>query len=113
MRMESGFYQAGGESTTLRLIRYVLANAILVLPWLGPPNSLAQSLPFTVASISEYRLDRILVMPKRGLNLAVLASFHAVQNTAVLGNFPRIGGLQVLRVTAGENVNSLIAKYER
>lgn len=41
-----------------------------------------------------------------------MAKFHAVQQAEVVKSFPKMGGLQVLRVPKNETVASLIAKYQ-
>ena len=54
-----------------------------------------------------------MVQPKRGTSHEVLAMFHAAQQGKVLQTFEGIGGLQVVSVPAGEDVPSLIARYQQ
>ena len=60
-----------------------------------------------------YREDRILIMPKAGINQTALASFHLARKGEVLRTFDGIGHLQVLRVPKGETVPGLIAQYQK
>jgi subtilisin family serine protease len=60
-----------------------------------------------------YREDRILIMPKAGINLAALDNFHLARKGEVLRTFDGIGHLQVLHVPQGETVSSLISKYQK
>ena len=60
-----------------------------------------------------YREDRILIMPKTGINQTALANFHLARKGEVLRTFDGIGHLQVLRVPQGETVSSLISQYQK
>ena len=60
-----------------------------------------------------YREDRILIMPKAGINRAALDSFHLARKGKVLQTFDGIGHLQVLSVPKGETVPGLIAQYQK
>ena len=60
-----------------------------------------------------YRLDRILIQPKAGIELTALARFHSLHNNRLLGTFTRMRNLQVLEAAAGETVEDLIAKYQQ
>jgi subtilisin family serine protease len=60
-----------------------------------------------------YRADRILIQPKRDASAAALAGFHSTQQAEVLGTFKGIGGLQIVRVPAGETVPAFIARYQQ
>ena len=62
---------------------------------------------------SAYRADRILIMPKAGIQQAALDNFHRAQNGEVLRTFNGIGHLQVLQVPKGATVPSLIAQYQK
>lgn len=64
------------------------------------------------APVAPHRADRILVMPKTGM-ASTLAGFNSQQQVEMLAEFPGIGGLQTLRVPAGETVPAFIAKYEQ
>ena len=64
-------------------------------------------------TLPKYRADRLLIMPKPGLNLAALVSFHSEQHAEVLAKFEGIGGLQIIRLPTGSSVPSCIAKYEQ
>jgi subtilisin family serine protease len=56
-----------------------------------------------------YRLDRILVKPNPGTDLAPL---HAALHTRVLRTFPAIGNLQVLQLPGDLPVDDAIAAYQ-
>jgi subtilisin family serine protease len=60
-----------------------------------------------------YRADRILIMPKAGINRTALNNFHLARKGEVLRTFDGIGYLQILRVPKGETVPSLIAQYQQ
>src|ERR1039458_5017492 len=62
---------------------------------------------------SAYRADRILIMPKAGINQATLDNFHLARKGEVLRTFEGIGRLQVIRVPAGQTVSGLIAQYQK
>lgn len=60
-----------------------------------------------------YRADRILIMPKAGINRTALDNFHLARKGEVLRTFDGIGHLQVLSVPKGETVPGLIAQYKK
>jgi subtilisin family serine protease len=64
------------------------------------------------AVTGDFRMDQILVQPKKSASAQSLARFHAVQRAEVVKSFPKMGGLQVLRVPKNETVPGLIAKYQ-
>lgn len=111
--MKSGFCQTADGSPILRLVRRAFASALLVLPWLGTLDAPAQSPALDAASAPAYRGDRILVMPKPGVQPNALDRFHANQKAVVLGTFAGIGGLQVLQLPEGELVPGFIVKYQQ
>jgi subtilisin family serine protease len=63
------------------------------------------------ATTPKYRADRILIMPKPGINPTTLVRFHSEHHAEVLGQFAGIGGLQIVRLPAGETVPGCLAKY--
>lgn len=65
------------------------------------------------APLPDYRADQILIMPKAGIGPSALAKLHALRKAEVLRTFEAIGGLQILRLPAGETVPAFIAKYEQ
>jgi subtilisin family serine protease len=68
----------------------------------------------TIAAPSAaYRPDQILVQPKPGVSLDVLARFHGQQGSKLLQNMVSWQGLQVLSVPTGESVAGLVAKYQQ
>ena len=60
-----------------------------------------------------HRNDQILIMPKPGVNLTELNSFHSRQESGVQKTFHGIRGLQVVRLPAGETVENAIARYQQ
>jgi subtilisin family serine protease len=60
-----------------------------------------------------YRPDQILVQPKPGVSLDMIARFHARQKSRLLQSMVCSAGLQILRVPTGETVASLVAKYQQ
>ena len=52
-------------------------------------------------------------MPKPSTDRLALAEFHGAHKAEVLGAFPGVGDIQILRLPAGEQVPSFIAKYEQ
>jgi subtilisin family serine protease len=68
---------------------------------------------FLRAAPAEFRIDQILVQPKKNVSAAAFANFHAVHQAEVLQTFAGIGRLQVLRVPKDETVASLIFKYQQ
>jgi subtilisin family serine protease len=60
-----------------------------------------------------YREDRILIMPKAGINRTALVNFHLARKGVVLRTFEGIGRLQVIRVPAGQTVSGLIVQYQK
>src|SRR5689334_7483144 len=66
---------------------------------------------FSIASASpEHRPDQFLVQLRPGVDLS---AFHASRNCKVLRTFDRIRDLQVVRVSPNQNIDSLIAAYNR
>jgi subtilisin family serine protease len=59
----------------------------------------------------SYRQDRILLKPKPGVSETELSRFHSEQGTELLSTFDSIGGIQVVRVQPGENIQALITRY--
>ncbi len=64
------------------------------------------------AIAGEFRTDQILIQPRKNVSAQAVAKFHADRQVEVVRNFPRVGGVQVLRVPKNESVASLIAKYQ-
>lgn len=62
---------------------------------------------------AEYRADQILLQPKAGGEAAALQAFHSAQGSVVVGSFASLGGLQIVRLPAGETVSGFIAKCEQ
>ena len=67
----------------------------------------------SVAGTAAYREDRILIQRKARVSPSALADFHASHRGEVLRSFEGLGRLQVVRVPAGETVQSLVAKYQQ
>ncbi len=61
---------------------------------------------------AEFRTDQILIQPRKSVSAQAMAKFHADRQAEVVRSFPRMGGVQVLRVPKNESVASLIAKYQ-
>ncbi|MDO8586327.1 MAG: S8 family serine peptidase [Armatimonadota bacterium] len=61
----------------------------------------------------QYRPDRILVKPKRGLALFRLEELHGQHGVRVRRIFARIGNLQVIELPKGAGVLDLIDKYNK
>jgi subtilisin family serine protease len=80
--------------------------AASMVVWLTPSASAQPAQP-------AYRADRILIMPKAGINQAALDNFHRARKDEVLRTFDGIRRLQVLRVPQGETVSNLIAQYQK
>ena len=64
-----------------------------------------------VSTAGDFRTDQILVQPRKDVSAQSLAKFHAARQSQVVKSFPKLGGVQVLRLPEGETVASLIAKY--
>src|SRR5688500_4869926 len=92
-----------------------LAWLLLGCVWLTQSTGVAQTAASSSLSMptAEYRADRILAMPKRGIHPAALANFHAAQGAMVLRAFEGIGGLQVLRLPKGSTIQSFVGRYEQ
>jgi subtilisin family serine protease len=60
----------------------------------------------------EFLEGRILIKPKPGHAKAV-ATLHAKQQALVLGEFPRFGGIQVLKLPPGAGVRQMVEKYQK
>jgi len=56
---------------------------------------------------------RILIQPAHGTSLSVLAEFHTVQGCRVRSTFPGFGNLQILEVTSGGPVESIVTEYKK
>ena len=56
-----------------------------------------------------YREDQILVKPRLAVELGAL---HRQERTEVIKSFPRIGGLQVVRLPAGLSVEEATRRFE-
>jgi len=95
------------------IVRAVLAFlcCLILVRFVAPGQT--TSTTSIAATLPKYRADRLLILPKPGLNLAALASFHSEQQAEVLAKFEGIGGLQVIRLPTGSVVPSCIAKYEQ
>src|SRR5262245_51960128 len=85
------------------------ASLVSFFQGIAPISGNAQN----AASPPAYRSDRILVRPKLETSWTALRDFHLAQNCKVLQTFQSIGGMQILRVPAGETVPGLVAKYEQ
>ena len=61
-----------------------------------------------------FRHDRILVKPKANTDAghAAVAAIHKRCNASILRHFPGIGGLQVVSVPAGANIQDTLAAYK-
>jgi subtilisin family serine protease len=75
------------------------------------PARVSPSLLATNTPANPYRPDRILIKPKPATTPAALANFHSARHGKVLRAFPRMGGLQIVTVPAGETVASFITRY--
>jgi len=64
------------------------------------------------AVTNEFRTDQILIQPRKNVGAQSLAKFHAAQQSEIVKSFPKLGGVQVLRVPKNETVAGLIAKYQ-
>src|SRR3954471_8431792 len=62
------------------------------------------------AAAPDRRTDQILIQPKAGANLS---AFHAFRGCKVLRTFDHIRGLQVISGPPAQNLDSLIAAYNR
>src|SRR2546426_1438815 len=74
----------------------------------------AVPLPDTVSAdnlLEDFRQDRILVKPKRGVILSALGELHALVGAQVLQSYPGIGNLLVLKVPPAASASDLIAIY--
>jgi subtilisin family serine protease len=66
---------------------------------------------FSIASASpEHRPDQFLVQPRPG---ADLFAFHSSRGCKVLRTFDHVRGLQVVRASPNQNLESLITAYKR
>jgi subtilisin family serine protease len=73
----------------------------------------AQLLNPNETGASAYRPDRILIQPKARTTRSALTQLHATQQGEVLKSFEGMRRLQIVRVPAGETVESLLAKYRQ
>jgi subtilisin family serine protease len=64
------------------------------------------------AVTGDFRPDQILIQPRKNVSAQSLARFHAAQQSQVVKTFPKMSGLQVLRVPKNETVMGMIAKYQ-
>jgi hypothetical protein len=84
----------------------IWAGIAAMVVWLTPSASGQRAL-------AAYCADRILIMPRAGINRAALDNFHQARKGEVLRTFDGIRRLQVLRVPPGETVSGLIAQYQK
>ena len=87
---------------------------LLLLAVLLPCLSvLSQALPQLEGGkpTGDFRTDRILVKPKRGL--PNLGEVHARHGARVLRTFPGMDNLQVVHLPAGAKVGEVIARYQQ
>ena len=90
--------------------RWLLVFCLASLPLTGS----SQDVPAELAvAPPAYRPDQILLQPKAGIRATELAVFHSAQQSEVLGTFAGIGGLQIVRLPAGETVPGFIAKCKQ
>ena len=88
-------------------MRILVATSLLVTVILG-----VQAQDVGIApSLGAYRPDRIMVMPKPGVEPDTVFVLQTQLKTQVLRRYAGIGGLQVLSVPAGETVMGLIEKF--
>jgi len=93
----------------------VVASVLLGLNGQASSRAFAQA-PQPAASgavTATFRTDRILVKPKRSVDLPVIARLHARSRTQVLHTFPEIGNLQILQLPPGADVQDAIAAYQQ
>src|SRR5258708_11769991 len=62
---------------------------------------------------SECRSDRMIIMPGKGADKAVLAKFHSAHHASVVGRFSGIRGLEILSIPTDVAVERLVAEYQR
>ena len=104
MRLNSFRQGRGRFHNLLHVPRFYLVVAFLcALGW--GQSSFA-------AGTREYRTDQILIQPRKNVSPQAITKFHADRQTEVLKSFPRMGGVQVLRVPKNESVASMIEKYK-
>lgn len=54
-----------------------------------------------------------MIMPRPSTSLEVLASFHTVQQSRVLRQFPRVANLQVVELQEGDSVSDAVARFQQ
>src|SRR2546429_64577 len=95
--------------STAREVNLITALAALVgwsVAVLVQPIAFAQS----NSRSAGFRADRMLVKPKPNTDLTAL---HARLGTTVLRSFPGIGNLQVLQLSAGADVRTLLSAFQQ
>lgn len=71
------------------------------------------SVPAAPASPFPHRPDRILIRPKAGVDRGEWTRFQQTQNVTVLAEFAALGGLQVIQIPTGAQVNDWVRRYEQ
>src|SRR5438445_3744572 len=95
----------------LRLNRFTTTSALAaLLSW--SMAVLAQPIVFAQTDLRStgFRADRMLVKPKPNTDLTAL---HARLGTTVLRSFSGIGNLQVLQLSAGADVRTLLSAFQQ
>jgi hypothetical protein len=104
--MHGNFCRQGWGRIALKYFRGSLIGLVFVF-------CAARGGETAVAALTgEFRPDQILVQPKKNVSAQSVARFHAAQQSQVVKSFPRLGGLQVLRVPKSETVAGMVAKYQ-
>ncbi|MBU6401777.1 MAG: S8 family serine peptidase, partial [Verrucomicrobia bacterium] len=90
-----------------------LATASLPRATAGSAVPGALTPPHPAPPPADFRADRILVKPKPGIGLDVLANLHARLGTHVRRTFAHIGNWQVIDLPFALDVNSILAAYRQ
>lgn len=85
------------------LVLLVLAGCCLLMP-----NGFGNERP---ASVPRHRLDRILVQPKANLEKSRHDRWHARQRCKVMRRFNHLGGIELLELPAGADIEAVLAQY--
>ena len=103
----------GSRSATAVRRPLSLGSVLWALGWLCVSTATPiNSAPARVPPAAPFREDQILLKPKPAGIEKNLDAFHAQRGSRILKHFKHLGGIQVLKLPKGRNVQQALAEYQ-
>ncbi len=68
-------------------------------------------LPATRGDNARYRPDRVILLPKKGVQLNRVLGLHAARGHRLLKTYDWLGGLQIVQLAPGESIGDAVEHY--